>query len=145
LVELSSGAQVNIKPGCDAIAAWDGLYNPNSVGAMMFREFASEFNRNRQWQVPFDPAQPTTTPNTLAANDTVLQQFATAQLRITNAGLDPAATLGAVQFVERSLPNGQASGQKLPWGGSNNIEGGFNVFSSNMGNDGTLLPRHTYP
>lgn len=144
-VVLSGGAQVNIKPGCDALGAWDGRYNPNSVGAMMFREFASEFNRNRQWQVPFDAAQPTITPNTLAANDTVLQQFATAQQRITNAGLDPAATLGSVQFVERSLPNGQASGQKLPWGGSNNIEGGFNVFSSNMGNDGTLLPRHTYP
>lgn len=136
---------VNIKPGCDALAAWDGTMNLNSVGAMMFREFATEFNRNRQWQVPFDPAQPVTTPSTLDANDTVLQQFAVAQQRITDAGFDVAATLGSVQFVEKSLADGSASGVKLPWGGSNNIEGGFNVFRSNMGNDGTLLPRHTYP
>ncbi|AWL13130.1 Acyl-homoserine-lactone acylase [Saliniradius amylolyticus] len=25
-----------------------------------------------------------------------------------------------------------------------NYEGGFNVYRANMGNDGTLLPRHTY-
>ncbi|MDX1705373.1 acylase [Pseudidiomarina sp.] len=141
----TANGDVNIKPGCDALAAWNGTMNLNSVGAMMFREFATEFNRNRQWQVPFDPTQPVTTPNTLDANDIVLQQFAVAQERITNNGFNVAATLGEVQFVEKSLADGSPSGMKLPWGGSNNIEGGFNVFRSNMGNDGTLLPRHTYP
>ena len=50
-----------------------------------------------------------------------------------------------MQFVEKSLADGSASGLKLPWGGAHNIEGGFNVFRSNMGNDGTVLPRHRYP
>lgn len=144
-VMTPSGQSVNIAPGCAAITAWDGTMNLNSIGAMMFREFATEFDDDPQWQVPFDPAQPLATPNTLAENNRVLELFAVAQQRITDAGLDVMAELGEVQFVERSLPNGQPSGVKLPWGGANNIEGGFNVFRANMGNDGTLLPRHTYP
>lgn len=144
-VTSASGASVDISASCAALAQFDGRMNLNSVGAMLFREFATEFRRNPQWQVAYDPTQPVTTPNTLLANDVVLSQLATAQERIQNAGLAVDATLGEVQFVERSLPNGQASGQKLPWGGANNIEGGFNVFNSNMENDGTLLPRHTYP
>lgn len=144
-VTSSSGASVDISSGCAALAQFDGRMNLSSVGAMMFREFASQFRRNPQWQVAFDPAQPVTTPNTLAANATVLQQLADAQERIQQAGLQVDATLAEVQFVERSLPDGTPSGVKLPWGGANNIEGGFNVFSSNTGNDGTLLPRHIYP
>lgn len=144
-VAMPDGSSVDITPACNALGLWDGRMNLASQGAMMFREFAFEFNRNPQWQVPYDAEQPTTTPNTLAANNTVLQQLAAAQQRIVNAGLDPAASLGSVQFVERSLPDGTASGQKLPWGGAHNVEGGFNVFRSNMGNDGTVLPRHRYP
>lgn len=144
-VTMADSSTVVITPACDALALWDGRMNLESQGAMMFREFAFEFNRDPQWQVAYDPEQPTTTPNTLATNNTVLQQLATAQQRIVNAGLDPAASLGSVQFVERSNPDGTPSGVKLPWGGANNIEGGFNVFRSNMGNDGTILPRHRYP
>ncbi|KFZ29235.1 penicillin acylase [Pseudidiomarina atlantica] len=144
-VSIAGGASVDISASCAALAAFDGRMNLNSVGAMLFREFATEFRRNPQWVNAYAPAQPTTTPNTLLANDTVLQQLATAQARIENAGLAVDATLGEVQFVERSLPNGMPSGVRLPWGGANNVEGGFNVFRSNMGNDGTVLPRHTYP
>jgi len=144
-VTMTDGSAVDITPACQALGLWDGRMNLASQGAMMFREFAFEFNRDPQWQIAYDAAQPTTTPNTLAVNDTVLQQLATAQQRIINAGLDPAASLGSVQFVERSLPDGTPSGEKLPWGGAHNVEGGFNVFRSNMGNDGTVLPRHRYP
>lgn len=145
LVVMPDSSEVDITPACNALAQWDGRMNVTSKGAMMFREFAFEFDRNPQWQVPFDPTAPVSTPHTLAANNAVLQQLATAQQRIINAGLDPAATLGSVQFVERSLIDGSPSGEKLPWGGAHNIEGGFNVFRSNMENDGTLIPRHLYP
>ena len=33
----------------------------------------------------------------------------------------------------------------MPWGGANNIEGGFNVFRANTGSDGTIYPRLIYP
>ena len=74
-----------------------------------------------------------------------MQQFAQAILNVESAGLALDASLGAVQFVERSLPDGTATGVKIPWAGSHNIEGGFNVFSTRPGNDGSLVPRHVYP
>lgn len=141
----SPAGAISIAPACNALAQWDGRMNKESVGAMVFREFASEFSRNPQWQVAYNPADPIATPNTLDANETVMEQLAAAQARIEGAGLAVDAPLGEVQFVERSLPNGTATGVKLPWGGANNVEGGFNVFRSNTGADGTLLPRHIYP
>ncbi|WP_088328340.1 acylase [Lacimicrobium sp. SS2-24] len=142
---LVDGQSVSIAPACDALAMWDGRMNLDSAGAMMFREFATEFANDPQWQVPFNPQDPVNTPRDIKVNETVMQQLAVAMLRIQNAGLEVDATLGEVQFVERSLPDGSASGIRLPWAGANNVEGGFNVYRSNMANDGLILPRHTYP
>lgn len=141
----TAAGTVSIAPACAALAQWNGVMDKGSIGAMVFREFASEFSRNPQWQVAYDPTNPVTTPNTLAANETVLEQLAAAMVRIQSAGLALDAPLGDVQFVERSLPDGTPSGVKLPWGGANNVEGGFNVFRANTGGDGSLLPRHIYP
>jgi acyl-homoserine-lactone acylase len=93
---------------------------------------------------PFDPAQPTTTPNTLLANTTVLQQLAQATLNLQAANLTPDAALEDVQFIERANPDGTAGSERLPFAGANNIEGGFNVFRPVYGQDGSLLPRHLY-
>ena len=60
-VNTAAGA-MSIKPGCDVLAQWDGTMNKDSVGAMLFREFASEWSRNPQWQVPYDASQPLTNP-----------------------------------------------------------------------------------
>lgn len=135
---------VDISPACNVLTQWDGRAFKNSRGVHLFREFAQEFSLDPQWSVPFDPAQPTSTPNTLNANAKVLQQLATAMLRVQSAGIALDAPLGDVQFVERTLPDGTASGERLPWEGGNNIEGGFNVFRPVLGNDGTLIPRHVY-
>ncbi|MCC5856063.1 MAG: acylase [Idiomarina sp.] len=142
-VTTANGA-VDLSAGCAALAQWDARMNQDSVGAVVFREFAQRFATNPQWQVPFDRNNPTTTPNTLNPNDTVLQQLAQAIQTIEAAGFAVDAPLGDVQFVERSNPDGSPSGNRLPWGGANNIEGGFNVFRSQGADDGTLLPRHRY-
>jgi acyl-homoserine-lactone acylase len=138
------GTDVDISAACDALGAWDSTMNTSSVGAHVFREFAFQFNQNPQWEVPFSIESPVTTPTGLVQNDTTMQQLAKAVQVIEQAGVEFDATLGDVQFVERSLPNGTASGEKLPWGGAHNIEGGFNVFDSIRGRDETLLPRHRY-
>ena len=138
------GDDVNIAPACEALAAWDGTMNTQSVGAHVFREFAFQFAKNPQWETPFSVENPVTTPTGLLQNEITLQQFAKAVQVIEAAGVAVDAKLGEVQFVERSLPDGSASGVRLPWGGANNIEGGFNVFNIVPGNNGTLLPRHTY-
>ena len=143
-VTVASGA-VDISAGCAALAQWNGSMDTDSIGAMVLREFAQRFATNPQWEVPFNPADPVATPHTLARTTTTLQHLANAIVTIERAGLDVAAPLGEVQFVERSMPDGSPSGTKLPWGGANNIEGGFNVFARQGAQDGTLLPRHLYP
>ncbi|MCH2056637.1 MAG: acylase [Thalassotalea sp.] len=135
---------VDISAGCAALALWDGLMNTGSSAAHLFREFAFQFNNAPQWQNSFDVTDPINTPNTLVVNDTVMTQFAQAIVNVETAGIALDETLGNVQFIERSLPNGVATGVKIPWGGAHNIEGGFNVFNIRTGNDGTMLPRHTY-
>ncbi|NMH58503.1 acylase [Alteromonas ponticola] len=138
------GEMVDISAACAALSTWDGTMNRNSVAGHVFREFAFKFDNDPQWEVPFNPAEPVTTPSGLLQNETTLNQFAQAVQVLNAAGVAPDATLGEVQFVERSLPDGSPSGNKLPWAGAHNIEGGFNVFNIVPENNGTLLPRHTY-
>jgi acyl-homoserine-lactone acylase len=135
---------VDISAGCAALALWDGTMNKNSVAAHLFREFAFQFYKNPQWATPFDATDPLNTPSGLLNNDTTLQQFAQAIVNVEAAGVALDAKLGDVQFVERSLPDGSASGVKIPWAGAHNVEGGFNVFNSRPGDNGTLLRRHVY-
>jgi acyl-homoserine-lactone acylase len=143
---VSVGSEsVDISAGCAALALWDGSMNKESSSAHLFREFAFQFNKNPQWRNNFTTDNVTSTPSGLASNNTTLEQFAQAILNVESAGLALDATLGTVQFVERSLPDGSASGVKIPWAGAHNIEGGFNVFSTRTGNDGSLVPRHVYP
>lgn len=136
--------QVNVAPACEILDQWDGRYKKGSRGAHLFREFAQQFSKNPQLENAFDPSNPTNTPNTLLQNETVINQLAKAVLVLEQAGITLDATLGQVQFVEYSNLDGTPSGEKLPWEGSNNIEGGFNVFHAN-GNDSSLIPRHIYP
>jgi len=144
LVSLET-QDVDISEGCAALALWDGTYNKNSSAAHLFREFAFQFNQDPQWQESFAVDKAITTPSGLVNNATTLAQFAQAIVNVESAGLALDATLGSVQFVERSLADGSASGVKIPWAGSHNIEGGFNVFDVRNGNDGSVLRRHVYP
>ena len=148
-VEVNDGMEtktlsINIAAECQALAQWDGLFKKDSRGAHVFREFAQQFATNPQWQVAFDPKHPTTTPNTLANNEIVLQHLAKAAWVLEQSGVDLNASLGEVQFVELSNLDGSPSGDKIPWEGGSNIEGGFNVFSRTY-NDSSLIPRHIYP
>lgn len=142
---VTDAGSVVIADACAAIAQWDGRMNKDSVGAFMFREFAFEFARNPQWQIPFDASQPVTTPSGAGSRDQLMPLLAAAQERILAAGLDVFARLGEVQFVERSTLTGEPSRERYPWSGAHHVEGGFNVFSSNLRNDGTTFPRHIYP
>lgn len=135
---------VDLSSGCTALGLWDGTMNKDSSSAHLFREFAFQFAKNPQWDNAFSTDNATSTPNGLVNNSVTLEQFAQAIVNVEAAGLALDATLGNVQFVERSLPDGSASGVKIPWAGAHNIEGGFNVFNTRPGSDGTLLRRHTY-
>jgi acyl-homoserine-lactone acylase len=51
---------------CDIIEGWDGLYNVESVGSSVWREFWDRVRGTPGlWSVPFDATEPVNTPNTL--------------------------------------------------------------------------------
>lgn len=143
--EAAPMIEINIQPGCEALANWDGHFFKSSQSAHVFREFAEQFKKDPQWAIEFDPLDPVNTPNGLLNNEITLQQFARAIYTIEQAGVSLYATLGEVQFVELTNPDGTPSGNRLPWEGANNIEGGFNVFDQRFKDDLSNIPRYQYP
>ncbi|MGQ8365442.1 acylase [Glaciecola sp. 1036] len=138
-----NGTNVDISQACGVLNNWDGTMNVDSVGAHIFREFAFAFGRN--WVNDFDVNDPVNTPNGLVDNQQTLVELAQAVKNIQDAGIALDANFGQVQFVEKSDGNGNPDDERLPWPGSHNVEGGFNVFRPANSNNGTTIPRHTYP
>ena len=68
------GADYDLTGPCDVLREWDGAFTIDAVGAVLWREFLAMFgSANRAdagtlYAVPFDPADPVGTPNTLAAD-----------------------------------------------------------------------------
>ena len=82
--------------------------NKESVGAHVFSaSFAQQFSRNPQWAIPYNRFEPLTTPNGLTNPSVIQEQLARAVLTIAQTPFALDAQFGDVQFVERSLPNGQ--------------------------------------
>ena len=91
------------------LSNWDGVYDLDRSGPMLWRETMSRFDSSAfetngpLFEDGFDPAQPTLTPSTPAADTTpLLQAMARAVQTITTAGFEVDTTLGASQFTERS-------------------------------------------
>lgn len=143
-VVVSASLSKDITSACAALKAWNGKQDNDSKGGALLREFAHLFNQTTMLTKGFDPANAATTPNTLATDGSALVALARASLNLEAAGFTLDAQLGDVQFVEKSLPDGTPSGARLPWPGSHNAEGGFNVFSTSLSGDDTLIPQHKY-
>ena len=143
-VMVSATLSKDISASCAALKAWNGKQDNDSKGGALIREFAHQFDQNAMLTEPFDYMSAASTPNKLNTDGSALMALAHAALNLEAAGFAVDAALGDVQFVEKSLPDGSASGVKLPWPGSHNAEGGFNVFSTSLSGDDTLIPQHKY-
>ncbi len=143
-VVLSAELSVDLSEGCQVLKNWDKRFNLTSKGGHLLREFAYNFNSRTQLTVPFDVANPATTPASLATDGSALMSFAVAIANIKNQGIALDATLADIQFAEKTLAGGVASGVVYPWAGSQHHEGGFNIFSVAKSDD-TLMPIHQYP
>jgi acyl-homoserine-lactone acylase len=135
----------DVSASCTTLKAWNGKQDNDSKGGALIREFAHQFDQNTMLTEAFDYMSAATTPNKLNTDGSALIALAHGALNLEAAGFAVDASLGEVQFVEKSLPDGSASGVKLPWPGSHNAEGGFNVFSTTLSGDDTLIPQHKYP
>ncbi|MFY1632253.1 penicillin acylase family protein [Solwaraspora sp. WMMB335] len=101
----TGGGLVDVTDGCAALAAWDGSFRLDSRGALLFSWFISYAGRiaGGYWQHPFDPAEPLTTPHTLAGDQPQVQRaFGDAALLLENAGVPLDAPLGDHQSVTRA-------------------------------------------
>lgn len=159
----SSGTRV-VNDGCAALAGWNGTYDLDSTGAHTFRAFIDVYMRSfpNDLQTKFDPRDPVYTPadpsTDLAgtADDPMLQSLAAGLTVLDEAGIDPAAQLGDVQYFQPTggvPPGGDPSGvvtqsSEIPWhGGDGNVDGAFNavgVVDSVFAED-TIIPRENTP
>jgi acyl-homoserine-lactone acylase len=112
---------------CAALSTWDGRFNVDSRGALLFSRYWSKIGRlpsAQLWQVPFDVADPVHTPNTLnTANPVVRQALLDAVADLRAAGIPFDAPFGEYQYTERG-------GERFPIGGGSPELGVFNVVAS---------------
>jgi acyl-homoserine-lactone acylase len=142
-IDVGEGVLVDITDACSALAAWDGRFDLDSVGAVVFREWVGDFASDEQlddgsiFSVGFDPADPVGTPNTLAMTQTTggedrqLFALAMAAQRLNEAGVAIDAPLRDAQFTKKgelTIPiHGGSSGD----GVTNIVD--YSVFKSTLG------------
>lgn len=130
-----------LERACSTLAAWDGRYDLDRHGAVLWREWLSAYSGS-PYAVPFDAAHPLETPRGLApapkkGDDPAIVALRTAIAQLERAGVDPFGALGDAQWFDRR-------GRKFPVPGSRAAEGSTNPtqFSTN---NSTLLPRMAAP
>lgn len=118
---------VDLTDACGVLASWDGVYDTESRGAVLWREFVGRFSGTELrsagtlWAQPFDPADPLGTPSGLAPapsddDDPVLVNLARATQVLDAAGLPLDVPLGEVQVAVRN-------GEVIPIHGGNSADG----------------------
>jgi acyl-homoserine-lactone acylase len=124
-------AAVDVTAACDALAAWDGVYDLDRPGPAIWREMLGQLEAAQLreegplWATPFDPKQPVDTPGGLVAApadgpDPVLALLGRSVQVLAAAGVRVDATLGDVQFALRNET-------RVPIHGGNNFDGTTNI------------------
>jgi acyl-homoserine-lactone acylase len=146
----AGGQAVDLTDACATLAAWDGRFTRDAVGAILWREFLGggtfdvfdiDVEGGGLFTVPFDPDTPVDTPNTVVAapadgNDPILDALAEAVVRLQSVGLDHDTALGDAQFLAFPDP-------PIGVGGGQYWEGTIGIADYSPGATTTQLPRYT--
>ncbi len=141
------GALVDLSAVCAALDGWDGTVTLDARGDAAWREMIAALYDDWDafawggalFEVPFDPADPVDTPNTLtpappsAADDPILVALGRAALVLAEAGVAPDARLGDIQFMRKG-------DEDIGVLGGPDFEGTVAISTYSTGN-ATLLPR----
>ena len=118
---------VDLTPACSILARWDGRYDLDRAGPLLWREVLNRFSSDERttagplFSDEFDPLQPTLSPAVPTDDSTaLLAALARAVQTLTKAGFPLDSTLGAAQFTERS-------GTRIPIHGGTDADGVTNV------------------
>ena len=130
---------VDLTEACQVLASWDGRYDLESRGAVVFREFIGQYpsrdllRKGSLFDVDFDPADPVGTPRGLAQADVALQNLARVVERLESRGIPLDVPLGALQYADKA-------GRRIPMhGGHGGYEGLLNAQRNGL-NSTTLEP-----
>ncbi|MEU1470340.1 penicillin acylase family protein [Streptomyces sp. NPDC005761] len=119
----SAGTPVDVSAACPVLRDWDRKVDTGSRGALLFDRFwrrAVSVPAAELWKVPFSPADPVGTPNTLNTSaPRVLVALADAVAELRGAGVALDAPLGRHQSVLRG-------DRRIPVGGGTEALGVWN-------------------
>ncbi|RYY54052.1 MAG: acylase, partial [Comamonadaceae bacterium] len=115
--------------GCRVLTAWDRTSNSASKGAPLFREFWRKAKDiPKVWRVPFDPAQPVTTP---AGLDMATPATREAVFKALGEAVGTLRVAGFSADVELGVPQARlVRGQKIALHGGDEFEGVLNKLES---------------
>lgn len=140
ILTASNGQAVDVSAACPLLAGWDLRDDPDSRGAVLWRQFWMQASKAADlWSVPFDAAHPATTPNTLnIASSRVRQALADTVQRMRALHLPLDEPLSAAQHTT-------TSGPPIAVPGCTGNEGCYNVVSGSattplLGDDGQFPP-----
>jgi acyl-homoserine-lactone acylase len=100
----SNGTTVNLTAACAALAGYQKYQNGDldAAGGWLFTLWYDSVDSGTFWTVPFNAAQPLTTPNGLdTANPDILRALADAVLDLEASGIPLDASFGQVQHATR--------------------------------------------
>ncbi|HEV7761232.1 MAG TPA: penicillin acylase family protein, partial [Acidimicrobiales bacterium] len=136
--EVLPAGRVDVGDACAVLADWDGVYDLDRAGPVVWRELMHQFSfadlttAGNLWAEPFDPEAPVDTPRGLARDvgegspDPALQALARAVQVLDAAGVPVDTTLGDAQFALRD-------GEKVPIHGGDAFDGTTNVVGYGRG------------
>ena len=134
---------IDLTEACKVLAAWDRRFNSESRGAVLFREWITQYPADETYlgsslfQQPFNPMEAATTPSGLANVDLALDRLARAVRLLDNEGIGLDTALGNLQI-------GHRYGRQYPIHGGNRHEGIANLqMSTSVGNNPTETPIFT--
>ncbi|MGA1368075.1 MAG: acylase [Blastocatellia bacterium] len=139
------GTTVDLQSACRILKSWDGRYELESVGPVLWREFIGQYDpadlqrKGRLFDAAFTATDPVGTPHTLAseaANSTQpthLQRLARAVRLLEEAGIALDTPLGKVQYADRN-------GRRIPMHGGDGAYDGIANFVNFAPNTTTLEP-----
>jgi len=140
----ANGQTVELKPACDVLAAWNGRYDTDSVGAALWRQFMSAYgpgaltNSGALLATPFSPSEPLNTPNSLqpapaTGPDPLADKLAAAVLKLKEASLEVSTPLGQAQYARRGTT-------RIPMHGGIDVDGVANICTYDSGLNTSLEP-----
>jgi acyl-homoserine-lactone acylase len=124
--EVLPAATVDVAEACAVLAEWDGVFDIDRSGPVVWREYLSSYpDDTTLWAQPFDPAEPIATPSGLApaaadGTDAALVGLARAVQVLEAAEVPVDVALGDVQVARRD-------GTVVPIHGGTGLDGTTNV------------------